>query len=97
MDKASIIKDAIDYIQTLHDQERMIQAELIELESRKLEPENLDLRQNAEWFTSMERSKKKRIEQGFDPSGSSVFPIEVLEVSHDFRSTTLSRTQKSVS
>ncbi|KAK1420878.1 hypothetical protein QVD17_22810 [Tagetes erecta] len=42
MDKASIIKDAIDYIQLLHDQERSIQAELIELESRKLEPMNLD-------------------------------------------------------
>ncbi|KAK1434807.1 hypothetical protein QVD17_00561 [Tagetes erecta] len=80
MDKASIIKDAIDYIQTLHDQERMIQAELNELESRKLEPENLVPCQNPEWFMSMERSKKKRVEQAFDPTGSTVFPIEVLEL-----------------
>ncbi|CAL5435961.1 unnamed protein product [Camellia sinensis] len=29
MDKASIIKDAIDYIQELHEQERRIQADLI--------------------------------------------------------------------
>ncbi|GFZ09151.1 basic helix-loop-helix (bHLH) DNA-binding superfamily protein [Actinidia rufa] len=36
MDKASIIKDAIDYIQELHDQERRIQAEILQLESGKL-------------------------------------------------------------
>jgi hypothetical protein len=36
MDKASIIKDAIEYIQELHDQERTIQAEILELESGKL-------------------------------------------------------------
>ncbi|KAJ0030128.1 hypothetical protein Pint_13995 [Pistacia integerrima] len=35
MDKASIIKDAIDYIQELHDQERRIQEEIVELESGK--------------------------------------------------------------
>ncbi|XP_061352690.1 transcription factor bHLH35 isoform X3 [Gastrolobium bilobum] len=33
MDKASIIKDAIDYIQHLHEQEKTIQAEIMELES----------------------------------------------------------------
>ncbi|XVF19037.1 hypothetical protein REPUB_Repub11eG0076000 [Reevesia pubescens] len=36
MDKASIIKDAIDYIQELHDQESRIQAEIMELESGKV-------------------------------------------------------------
>ncbi|KAL7190809.1 hypothetical protein ACSBR2_022984 [Camellia fascicularis] len=36
MDKASIIKYAIDYIQELHEQERRIQADLIQLESGKL-------------------------------------------------------------
>ncbi|KAK4747367.1 hypothetical protein SAY87_026404 [Trapa incisa] len=35
MDKASIIKDAIDYIQELHEQEKRIQAEILELESGK--------------------------------------------------------------
>ncbi|KAK9059542.1 hypothetical protein SSX86_020246 [Deinandra increscens subsp. villosa] len=78
MDKASIIKDAIEYIQILHDQERMIQSELIELESRNLEPESLDLCQNSEFFKSIERSKNKRgVNQAFDP-------IEILElnVSH---------------
>ncbi|XP_027356224.1 transcription factor bHLH35-like isoform X2 [Abrus precatorius] len=33
MDKASIIKDAIEYIQHLHEQEKIIQAEIMELES----------------------------------------------------------------
>ncbi|XP_051131639.1 transcription factor bHLH35-like [Andrographis paniculata] len=32
MDKASIIKDAIEYIQTLHEEERRVQAEISELE-----------------------------------------------------------------
>nr|GEZ92573.1 transcription factor bHLH35-like [Tanacetum cinerariifolium] len=80
MDKASIIKDAIDYIQTLHDQEKTIQAELMELESRKLEPKTLEFNQEAK-FLSMERSKKFRVEQAFDSSGSSWYPIEVRDVS----------------
>lgn len=73
MDKASIIKDAIDYIQLLHDQERSIQAELIELESRKLEPMNLDP-------FPMERSNRNRSDHAFDPR---VYPIDILEVSND--------------
>ncbi|KAI3694688.1 hypothetical protein L1987_77657 [Smallanthus sonchifolius] len=81
MDKASIIKDAIDYIQVLHDQERMIQSELVELESRKLEPESFDLCRETEKFMSINRSKKKRVDQAFDPSGSRVYPIEVQELS----------------
>ncbi|OMO87182.1 hypothetical protein COLO4_20756 [Corchorus olitorius] len=36
MDKASIIKDVIDYIQELHEQESRIQAEMMELETGKL-------------------------------------------------------------
>lgn len=35
MDKASIIKDAIDYIQELQEQERRIEAEIMELENIK--------------------------------------------------------------
>nr|GEV77607.1 transcription factor bHLH35-like [Tanacetum cinerariifolium] len=79
MDKASIIKDAIDYIQTLHDQERTIQAELMELESQKLEPETLNFNQEAN-FMSMERSKKFRVEQAFNSSGTSWYPIEVQDL-----------------
>ncbi|KAM0021317.1 putative transcription factor bHLH family [Helianthus debilis subsp. tardiflorus] len=62
MDKASIVKDAIDYIEVLNDQERTIQAELTELESRKLELQNLDL-----------SPMKKRV----DLSGSRIEILEV--------------------
>lgn len=82
MDKASIIKDAIEYIQILHDQERTIQAELIQLEAEKLESENLDFGQEA-GFMPTERSNKKRLVQALDPSGSRSYPIEVLEVSNE--------------
>ncbi|KAJ0788395.1 putative transcription factor bHLH family [Helianthus annuus] len=62
MDKASIVKDAIDYIEVLNDQERTIQAELTKLESRKLELQNLDL-----------SPMKKRV----DLSGSGIEILEV--------------------
>ncbi|KAI3513989.1 hypothetical protein L2E82_12317 [Cichorium intybus] len=81
MDKASIIKDAIEYIQILHDQERTIQAEMMQLEARKLESENMDISRQTS-FRSTEISKKlKRPEQAYDPSGSRPYPIEVLELS----------------
>ncbi|XP_076947701.1 transcription factor bHLH35-like [Bidens hawaiensis] len=80
MDKASIIKDAIDYIQVLHEQERAIQLELMELESRKVEPDNMELCEETEVFMAMERSKKIRADQAFDPSGSWADPIEIQEL-----------------
>ncbi|XP_076907695.1 transcription factor bHLH35-like [Bidens hawaiensis] len=80
MDKASIIKDAIDYIQVLHEQERTIQLELMELESRKVEPDNMELCEETELFMAMERSMKIRADQAFDPSGSWVNPIEIQEL-----------------
>ncbi|PWA58889.1 Myc-type, basic helix-loop-helix (bHLH) domain-containing protein [Artemisia annua] len=79
MDKASIIKDAIDYIQHLHDQERVIQAEIMELESRKLESGVLEYDQEMA-FMSTENSKKKKIEQSFDSSESRAYPVEILEL-----------------
>ncbi|GKA41482.1 transcription factor bHLH35 [Tanacetum coccineum] len=80
MDKASIIKDAIDYIQHLHDQERVIQAEIMELESRKLESGVIDYDQEMA-FMSTEKSKKKKAEQSFDSGESSrAYPVEILEL-----------------
>ncbi|KAD3068138.1 hypothetical protein R6Q59_017913 [Mikania micrantha] len=70
MNKASIIKDAIDYIQSLHDQESTIQAELIELQSQKLGFKSLD-------SSPMGKSKKKRVDEAFE---SKVQPIEILEL-----------------
>ncbi|KAA8535822.1 hypothetical protein F0562_030858 [Nyssa sinensis] len=79
MDKASIVKDAIDYIQELHEQERRIQAEISELESGKSKKNSVfDFDQ--ELPPSLLRSKKKRIEQGYDSGGSRISPIEVLEL-----------------
>ncbi|XP_068643616.1 transcription factor bHLH35-like [Aristolochia californica] len=70
MDKASIIKDAIGYIQELHDDERRIQAEIEELESgRQNTPDIFDLERMNTSFTGM---KKKRSDQ--------ITPIEVLEL-----------------
>ncbi|KAI3728579.1 hypothetical protein L6452_17217 [Arctium lappa] len=51
----------------------------MELESRKLELENLDFCQETE-FMSMERSKKKKLEQAFDSSGSRPCPIQVIQL-----------------
>ncbi|KAJ8750887.1 hypothetical protein K2173_016068 [Erythroxylum novogranatense] len=78
MDKASIIKDAIDYIQELHEQERRIQAEIMELESRKLNNPGYDFEQQ---LPILLRSKKKKLERwGYDYGGLRKSPIEVLEL-----------------
>ena len=81
MDKASIIKDAIDYIQELHNQERRIQAEIMDLESGKSKKSVLcsspDFEQE---FPVMLRSKKKKIDPLSDSGGPRTSSIEVLEV-----------------
>lgn len=79
MDKASIIKDAIDYIQELHEQERRIQADLIQLESGKLKKNAVfDLDQE---IPTLSRLKKKRIDHSYDSKRSTTSSIEDLELS----------------
>lgn len=78
MDKASIIKDAIDYIQELHDQESRIQAEILELESVKL-TKNPGFQYDQELLPVL-RSKKTKLDNIFDYGGSTASPIEVLEL-----------------
>ncbi|GMP36725.1 hypothetical protein CsSME_00008752 [Camellia sinensis var. sinensis] len=79
MDKASIIKDAIDYIQELHEQERRIQADLIQLESGKLKKNAVfDLDQE---IPTLSRLKKKRIDHSYDSRRSTTSTIEDLELS----------------
>ncbi|XP_028079722.1 transcription factor bHLH35-like isoform X1 [Camellia sinensis] len=79
MDKASIIKDAIDYIQELHEQERRIQADLIQLESGKLKKNAVfDLDQQ---IPTLSRLKKKRIDHSYDSRRSTTSTIEDLELS----------------
>ncbi|KAJ1400637.1 Myc-type, basic helix-loop-helix [Sesbania bispinosa] len=69
MDKASIIKDAIDYINHLHDQEKTIQAQIIDLQSA---PPNHDL-------PILLRSNNKR-EQQLHNSSTNYSPIEIIEL-----------------
>lgn len=80
MDKASIIKDAIDYIQKLHDQERRIQAEIYELESgqfKKMSGYEFD-----QELPLLLRPKRKKTERfSYDSPASRTSPIEVLDVS----------------
>ncbi|XWS73309.1 hypothetical protein CRYUN_Cryun02cG0117500 [Craigia yunnanensis] len=78
MDKASIIKDAIDYIQELHDQESRIQAEIMELESGKLK--KIPGYEYAQELPVMLRSKKTKLDNIFDYGRSRTSPIEVLEM-----------------
>lgn len=83
MDKASIIKDAIDYIQELHDQERKIKREITELE---LELESGNQKKTPKWDRAEEKEnmthskviKKKRTDE---LEGVAATPVEVLDVS----------------
>ena len=98
MDKASIIKDAIEYIQELHEQERRIQSEIMELESsNKLIINNnnnsgfndgyFDHQDLSILLTSKKKKKKMTNQPMYDSAGSSsgsISPIEVLEVSLSF-------------
>lgn len=96
LDKASIVKDSIDYMQKLIDQEKILEAEIRELESRSILVENptrdyarinnfLENQQQDLSYNNVTRSKKFR--QRDYTSGSSnarvhnQSHIEVLEVS----------------
>ncbi|KAL2250919.1 UNVERIFIED_CONTAM: Transcription factor bHLH35, partial [Sesamum indicum] len=78
MDKISIVRDAIDYIQALHDEERRIQAEISELESERAT--NFEYEQEATTFYS--KPKRTRMENYYDYSAPRLMssPIEVLEL-----------------
>ncbi|KAL2534482.1 basic helix-loop-helix (bHLH) DNA-binding superfamily protein [Abeliophyllum distichum] len=71
MDKESIIKDAIGYIQKLQEEERKIQAEISDLESASFVHQDETFCSNLKKITS---------ENLHDFGGSSSSPIEVLEV-----------------
>ncbi|KAG4959137.1 hypothetical protein AAZX31_13G084100 [Glycine max] len=79
MDKASIIKDAIEYIQHLHEQEKRIQAEILDLESRnKFKNPTYEFDQD---LPILLRSKKKKTEHLFDSLSSRNSPsIEIIEL-----------------
>ncbi|XP_073289914.1 transcription factor bHLH35 [Primulina huaijiensis] len=77
MDKASIIKDAIEYIQTLHEEERILQAEISELENGKSSNSRPIRDFDQEFCSEAKRSRMDQYDHGsrFNPS-----PLEVLEL-----------------
>lgn len=90
MDKASIIKDAISYIQELQEQERRIQSEISQLESMASSKNNSvddEFNQAALTTTSGVSKKKKRTNQqlfsndtGGSRSSPLPSPVQVIEV-----------------
>ncbi|KAK7291857.1 hypothetical protein RIF29_07344 [Crotalaria pallida] len=80
MDKASIVKDAIEYIEHLHEQEKSIQGEITELEAGKQKHHPSYDHFQKELPVSL-RSKKKRTEHLFADVSSRNFPIQVIELS----------------
>ncbi|XP_077222740.1 transcription factor bHLH35-like [Tasmannia lanceolata] len=81
MDKASTIKDAIKYIQELHEQEKKIQAEIIELET--LKQKKIPICDIEHTSLSLSQSNKKRTDQSCDSKvtgGQRTATIEVLEL-----------------
>ncbi|XP_055822419.1 transcription factor bHLH35-like isoform X2 [Solanum dulcamara] len=88
MDKASIIKDAIDYIEELHKEERRIRGEISELESGRSKKNSMDLEfeQDESFDSKPKRSRRFEKQYGYDSSGSttrsppSFSPVDVLEL-----------------
>ncbi|XP_023521311.1 transcription factor bHLH35-like [Cucurbita pepo subsp. pepo] len=74
MDKASIIKDAIEYIQELRAEEKRIEAEISDLESGKIK--NRATNEDDDGILREKRTNKNR--QVPEPPPS--FPIEVLDL-----------------
>ncbi|KAF9662958.1 hypothetical protein SADUNF_Sadunf18G0108300 [Salix dunnii] len=80
LDKASVIKDAIDYIQDLQEQERRLQADIRELESRRLEKKRTpDIEDE---LPVLLRSKRTKYDQVYDHwLARSTCPLQVHEIS----------------
>ncbi|KAE9601635.1 putative transcription factor bHLH family [Lupinus albus] len=76
MDKISILKDATEYIQQLHEQEKSMKGEIMELESRKLKNPSSDFEQEMPF---MVKSKKMKTENILDYV-TSTSPIELIEL-----------------
>ncbi|MCL7046436.1 hypothetical protein MKW94_021107 [Papaver nudicaule] len=77
MDKASIIKDAIEYIQELHEQERAIQSEITQLESGRMRKSTSDLDLE---HMNLSKTKKKKIDRSDNSCGSQTSSIDSLEL-----------------
>nr|GMD78124.1 transcription factor bHLH35-like [Ipomoea batatas] len=76
----NISKDAIDYIQELHEQERKIKSEISELESERSK-RNITLDQfDQEGISFNSKPKRTRIDEQCHDSPGSRSPVNVLEV-----------------
>lgn len=80
MDRASIIKDAIDYIEELHKQERRIRTEISDLEfGRSKKNTHFELDEDESCLDL--KHKRSRTLYGYDSSGSTTTsfnsPLEV--------------------
>uniref|UniRef100_A0A7N0TQB0 BHLH domain-containing protein n=1 Tax=Kalanchoe fedtschenkoi TaxID=63787 RepID=A0A7N0TQB0_KALFE len=87
MDKASIIKDAISYIQELHEQEGRLEAEIAGLENniRMKSMGSMSPSSYEDLKKPLSRKKKKRIDTASHDttnnlSSTSASPIEILEL-----------------
>lgn len=80
MDKASIIKDAIEYIQELREQEKRIEAEISDLESGKINNRSTTTTNQSIGENGDKISTKRRTNRHISDAPST-FPIEVLDVS----------------
>ncbi|KAF5205402.1 Transcription factor bhlh [Thalictrum thalictroides] len=81
MDKASIIKDAIEYIQELHEQEKAIRAEILELEDERLKNPPIPNIDHLENTTSQLKPKKKKINSSCSSGGTSrSSSIDIVEL-----------------
>ncbi|XP_023531024.1 transcription factor bHLH35-like [Cucurbita pepo subsp. pepo] len=82
MDKASIIKDAIDHIQKLREQERRIETEIYELESGKSKKKiaRYEFEQEVPLLHTPKRNKTDQFSY-YDSSATRYSPIEVLDLS----------------
>ncbi|KAK6131667.1 hypothetical protein DH2020_034574 [Rehmannia glutinosa] len=83
MDKASIIKDAIEYIETLHDEERRIEAEIRELERGRTSDYYYDHQLEDTTFCCSKPKRTRILENSYDSAASTFAmpsPIELLEL-----------------
>ncbi|CAI9779831.1 unnamed protein product [Fraxinus pennsylvanica] len=79
MHKESIVKDAIDYIQKLHEEERKLQAEISDWGSAGTSSKStISESDHDDTFSS--NPKRITIESFYDSGGSRSSPIEVLEL-----------------